>query len=71
MRDADTSYYISTALQALQAAYRSNHDLSVATHLSQAMDALHRMAHQASKNGRISHQTANDPYEMDEFNSAV
>ena len=71
MRNTDTSYYLTTALQALQAACRANHDLSVATRLSQAMDALHRMAHQTAKNGRINHQPANDPYEMDEFNSAV
>lgn len=71
MQNTDTSYYMTTALQALQAAYRANHDLSVATHLSQAMDALQRITHQASKNGRINHQAANDPYEMDEFNSAV
>ena len=71
MGNSDTSYYLTTTLKALEAAYRANHDLSVATHLSQAMDALHRMAHQTDKNGRVSHQTPNDPYEMDEFNSAV
>ncbi|MDK9716953.1 MAG: hypothetical protein OEL57_03475 [Trichlorobacter sp.] len=71
MGNNDTSYYLTTTLKALEAAYRVNQDLVVATHLSQAMDALHRMAHQSDKSARSSHQTANDPYEMDEYNSAV
>jgi len=71
LSDADISYYLTTALQSMEAAYRKNHDMKVATHLSQAMDALHRMADQADKSGTGSHQTDNDPYEMDESNSAV
>lgn len=63
----DTNYYVTTALQALQAAHAANHDLSVASHLSQAMDALQ----QIGKKGFISHQTSYDPYEIDELNSAV
>lgn len=71
MQTTDTSYYLTAALQALESAYSANHDLSVATHLSQAMDALHRVAHQTGTSDRISHLAISDPYEMDEFNSAV
>lgn len=71
MRDSDTTYYLFTALQAMETAYSVNKDLTVAKHLSQAMEALHRVTHKAGKNVRTSHQAATDPYEMDEFNSAV
>lgn len=71
MQTTDTNFYLTTALQALEAAHRVNHDLSVATHLSQAMDALHRIAYQAGTNERRINRRPSDPYEMDEFNSAV
>lgn len=71
MRDTDTNYYLFIALQALETAYSENKDLAVAKHLSQAMEALHRVTHKAGKNTRSSHKATYDPHEMDEFNSAV
>jgi len=49
MRDTDTNYYLFIALQALETAYSENKDLTVAKHLSQAMEALHRVTHKAAK----------------------
>lgn len=71
MRDPDSSYYLSTALRAMETAYASNHDTNVATHISQAMDALRRLTYQTGKQSRMYQQAASDPYEMDESNSAV
>ena len=71
MRDSDTNYYLFIALQALETAYSENKDLTVAKHLSQAMEALHRVTHKTGKITRGSHQATYDPHEMDEFNSAV
>ncbi|MCE1227709.1 MAG: hypothetical protein LWW87_14690 [Geobacteraceae bacterium] len=71
MSTTDASYYITTALQALEAAYRTNNDTNVANHLSQALDALHRLNYQQGKQPRMYRNATSDPYEMDEFNSAV
>lgn len=71
MYTADAHYYLRTALQALEKAYTGNQDLTVATHISQAMDALHRLAHHAKSDVRAHHGATRDPYEMDEYNSAV
>ena len=72
MRNSDQSYYLRTALQALESAYAHNRDASVGPHLSRAIDALNTLAHHqtASSVGEYS-GTVNDPYEVNDFNSAI
>lgn len=71
MRDLDQSYYLSAALQAMETAHANNHDSSVGPYISRAIDALHRLMYQTPNSGRVHQQPASDPYEMNDFNSAV
>jgi hypothetical protein len=66
-----SNYYLATAMYAMEQAYASNRDKSVGSHLSQAIDALHRLTSQAVSSPRLDAQGASDPYEIDDFNSAI
>ncbi len=71
MHVSDNSFYTNTAVRALENAYSANQDPTVATYISQALDALQRMRYQQEKQPRMSQRAASDPYEMDESNSAI
>lgn len=71
MHISDSSFYVNTAVRALENAYSANQDITVATHISQALDALRRMRYQLEKQPRMHQRAASDPYEMDESNSAI
>ncbi len=71
MHDSDSNFYINTAVRALENAYSTNQDLTVATYISQALGALQRMRYQQEKQPRMYQLAASDPYEMDESNSAI
>ncbi len=71
MRDLDQSYYLSTALQALENAYARNRDAAVGPHISRAIGALQRLMHQAASADGAHKRMSSDPYEMNEFNSAI
>ena len=71
MRDLDQSYYLGTALEALESAYACNRDTTVGPHISRAIDAIRSLMHQAASSGDAYKQTSNDPHEMNEFNSAI
>ena len=60
-------YYLSTAMQAMEQAYAQNQDGTVRPHLSRAIDALHELMQQTA----ISGHPESDPYEMNQFNSAI
>lgn len=62
-------YYLSTALQEMEQARSRNRDITVGPHISRAIGALHEFMNQ-STHGMNGHGTF-DPYEIDEFNSAV
>ena len=65
------SYYIGMALQAMERAYEQNHDSDVGMHISNAIYALRELVHQDVASTKPSEQAELDPYEINEFNSAV
>ena len=72
MRDSDQipRHYLGTALQAVEKAYAQNHDPLVGQHLSQAIAALYHLVHQTVAQSANGHEPY-DPYELNEYNSAV
>lgn len=73
MSDSDQlpKYYLGTALQAMEKAYALNRDTKVGQHLSEAIAALHQLAHQTAAAHGASNHEPYDPYEMNEYNSAI
>lgn len=65
-----THYYLATALQGMEEAHAHNRDSAVGLHISRAIHALHELMHHAAAPGMSGIEAA-DPYEMNEFNSAV
>ncbi len=71
MRDTTTGYYLDEAVQALEAAYALNRDSVIAARISQALDALRQLQRLTAAMPHPFQQAASDPYEMDDYNSAV
>ena len=65
------TYYLNTAMEAMEQAYARNQDVMVGTHISRAIDALHTLMHQGIVIGSSSEQGHSDPYELNEYNSAI
>jgi hypothetical protein len=65
-----THYYLATALQGMEQAHAHNRDTAVGLHISRAIGALHELMHHAASPGMTGTEAA-DPYELNEFNSAV
>ncbi len=63
-------YYLTTALQAMEQAHFQNRDTAVTPYLSRAISALHELVNQAAAPQGV-HADVSDPYEINEFNSAV
>jgi hypothetical protein len=66
-----THYYLATALQGMEQAHAHNRDTAVGLHISRAIHALHELRRQAAASPGMTGTEAADPYEMNEFNSAV
>ncbi|HZV83177.1 MAG TPA: hypothetical protein VFF53_13515 [Geobacteraceae bacterium] len=64
-------YYLGTALQAMEQAHAHNRDNSVGPHISRAISALHELMNQAAVSHSMGGHEVSDPYEINEFNSAV
>ncbi|TWJ19203.1 hypothetical protein [Geobacter argillaceus] len=64
-------YYVSVALEAMEKAYGQSRDARVGAHISRAINALHVLTHLGTYSGNSGDRSETDPYEMDEFNSAV
>lgn len=62
------SYYIGMALQSLERARELNSDSTVGIHISRAIDAIIQM-NMVTKGSSDRPET--DPYEINEFNSAI
>ena len=64
-------YYISNALQTMDQAYEQNQDPQVAMLISRAIQSIRELGNRASYPQRSSLQLDNDPYEMNDLNSAI
>lgn len=67
----DPSLYATTALQALENAYEANNDSQTGSLILTAIEAVKRLQHEI-RNSRYATGSMNlDPYEINEFNSAI
>jgi len=66
----DPRSYANTALQALEEAYEESHDSHAGSLILKAIQAITRLRDEI-KTTRSRDVTGNDPYELNEYNSAV
>lgn len=64
-------YYISSALQTMELAYEHNQDPQVGTLISRAIDNLRQLSTKTSYPEYTRRPLDNDPYEVDDSNSAI
>ena len=67
----DPRSYANTALQALEQAYEENRNSHTGSLILTAIDAITRLKQSIRQSHSADDSSGNDPYELNEYNSAI